>query len=158
MVNATSDFVEKVKPFKNAVVHTINGILTESDVDVLKNNNLKILVLGYKQLRRGVDFYSNNKDEIVKNQKWLYDNIGHLTELFDAVSFDNLAIEQLDIRRLMTEDEWNEFYMGDDGTVTFYIDLVENKFAKNSLSQERYDLLDSIDDMFNVIISKNATA
>lgn len=155
LVNATDDFVKKVKPFKNAVIHTINGILTESDINVLKNNDLKILVLGYKQLRRGVDFYDENKDEIVRNQKWLYDNIQSITELFDAVSFDNLAIEQLNIRRLMTEDEWNEFYMGDDGTVTFYIDLVENKFAKNSLSQERYNLLDSIDDMFNIIISKN---
>lgn len=32
----------------------------------------------------------------------------------------------------MTDEEWNEFYMGDDGTMTYYIDMVERKFARSS--------------------------
>ena len=75
---------------------------------------------------------------------------------FSVVSFDNLAIEQLEVQQLMTKEEWNEFYMGDDAEFTYYIDMVEKKFAKNStaLLNERYDLLDSVDDMFEKIRKK----
>lgn len=155
LVSATPEFVEMVKPFSNLVIHVINGILSEKDVNVLKNNGLKLLILGYKQLRRGVDFYEEHSKEVVAKQQWLYDYMQQLTTEFDVVSFDNLAIEQLDIKRLMSDEDWEEFYMGDDGTVTFYIDMVEKKFAKNSLSLERYDLLDSIDEMFQVILANN---
>ena len=45
--------------------------------------------------------------------------------------------------------------MGDDGECTMYVDLVEQKFAKSSISEERFDLLDNIEDMFKKIkISK----
>lgn len=155
LVSATPEFVEMIKPFPNLVIHVINGILSEKDAEVLKNNNLKLLILGYKQLRRGIEFYAQNSNDVIKKQKWLYGYMERIAEDFAVVSFDNLAIEQLKIKRLMSEEDWEEFYMGDDGTVTFYIDLVENKFAKNSLSQERYDLLDDIDEMFNVILEKS---
>ena len=74
---------------------------------------------------------------------------------FDIVSFDNLALEQLNVKRLLSSEEWNNFYMGDDGKFTFYIDLVKGEFAKNSLSQERFPIEDkSIDEMFNIIKNK----
>lgn len=155
LVSATPEFVEMVKPFPNLVIHVINGILSEKDVNILKNNGLKVLILGYKQLRRGVDFYEEHSEEVIEKQKWLYNYMEQMSAEFEVVSFDNLAIEQLEIKRLMSDEDWEEFYMGDDGTVTFYIDLVDNKFAKNSLSQERYDLLDNIDDMFNVILERS---
>ena len=41
--------------------------------------------------------------------------------------------------------------MGDDGQYTMYIDMVNRKFAKNSIAETRYDLLDNIDDMFTVV-------
>ena len=41
--------------------------------------------------------------------------------------------------------------MGDDGTQTFYSDLVKKKFARTSISEKQYDLLDNIDDMFKII-------
>lgn len=153
------DFINKVKEFPNAVIHTINGILSESDINNLKNNNLKILVLGYKNLRRGKNYLHNNKLEIEKNQEYLHDNISTIinNKWFKLISFDNLAIEQLDVKRLLSEDEWNEFYMGDDGKYTFYIDMVDGKFAKNSLSLERYDIGNkSIDEMFNFIRNNHA--
>lgn len=158
LVKATPCFIEQIKPINNAVIHVINGVLTSKDVEILSDNNLKMLILGYKQLRRGVDYYENNSEEITNNQKWLYDNLEEIAKHFEVVSFDNLAIEQLEVKRMMTEEEWEEFYMGDDGTVTFYIDMVSNKFAKNSLSLERYDLMDSIDDMFNFILQQNKKA
>ena len=152
------DFINKVKEFPNAVLHTINGILTKSDIDVLKGNDLKILILGYKNIRRGSDYLNSHQDDIINNQKYLYDNIDMIIKekWFKCISFDNLAIEQLDVKRLMSETDWEEFYMGDDGNFTFYIDLVEGKFAKNSLSMKRYDIGNkTIDEMFDIILKNN---
>lgn len=151
----TAEFIEKVKQFPNAVIHTINGILTPSNVEMLMDKDLKILILGYKVRERGIDFFYSHQAEIEANQEWLNSNLPEFMKHFKCVSFDNLAIEQLDVRSLMTEDEWNEFYMGDDGGYTFYIDMVEKKFAKNSVSDKRYDMLDSIDEMFEVIRNEN---
>ena len=148
------DFISKVKEFPNVVLHTINGILTETDIKQLKGNNLKVLILGFKKLRRGRTYFDNHTEEYSKNRGYLYDNLPTIINdgWFKLVSFDNLAIEQLDVKRLLPEDKWDEFYMGDDGNYTFYIDMVDGKFAKNSLSQERYDIGDkTIDEMFNEI-------
>lgn len=130
LVNPTEKFTEIIKKYPNAVIHVINGVLKPSDVEALENNNLKMLILGYKHLRRGDDFYSEDHENIIVKQNWLYENLADIIEKFKVVSFDNLAIDQLNVRRLMSDDEWNEFYMGDDGTMTYYIDMVERKFAK----------------------------
>lgn len=151
LVEATESFVSLVKQYDNAVIHTINGMLTAKQIDVLKNNNLKMLILGYKQFRRGVDFYNKASDTIINNQQWLNDSLPEIVHQFNVVSFDNLAIEQLNVKRLLKEDEWNEFYMGDDGQYTMYIDMVNQKFAKNSIAETRYDLMDNIDDMFAIV-------
>lgn len=151
----TKKFVDMVKEFPNAVIHTINGILSPEDYEVLKDNGLKILILGYKQLRRGVDYYDSHELEVTKLQNWLYDNLEEMLNHFEVVSFDNLAINQLNVKRLLNEDQWDEFYMGDDGNYTFYIDLVEGTFAKNSLSMERWPIMDNIDDMFKKVRGEN---
>lgn len=151
LVEATSDFVNLIKQYDNAVIHTINGILTAKQVEILKNNNLKILILGYKIFRRGVDFFNAASDTIINNQIWLDNTLPEIVQQFKAVSFDNLAIKQLNVKQLMSEEEWKEFYMGDDGQYTMYIDMVNRKFAKNSIAETRYDLLDNIDDMFTVV-------
>ena len=156
LVNPTEKFIGLIKKYPNAVIHVINGVLKPSDVEALENNNLKMLILGYKHLRRGDDFYSEDHENIVVKQNWLYENLAEIIEKFKVVSFDNLAIDQLNVRRLMSDDEWNEFYMGDDGTMTYYIDMVERKFARSSTAafDKRYDLLDSVDDMFQKILSE----
>ena len=68
-------------------------------------------------------------------------NLENIIEYFKVVSFDNLAIEQLEVQRLMSREEWDEFYMGDDGSMTYYIDMVEQKFARSSTANfnKRYD-------------------
>lgn len=156
LVKPTDKFINLIKQYPNAVVHVINGVLKPSDVEALENNNLKMLILGYKLLRRGDDFYSEDHENIVVKQNWLYENLADIIEKFKVVSFDNLAIDQLNVRRLMSDDEWNEFYMGDDGNFTYYIDMVERKFARSSTASfdKRYDLLDSVDDMFKKIVSE----
>lgn len=151
LVKATPDFVERIKAYPNAVIHVINGIFSPHDVDVLRNNGLKLLILGYKDIGRGENFHSENEVQLLMRQDFLWMELPLLVNVFDVVSFDNLAIEQLDVKRLMSDEEWETFYMGDDGDFTFYIDLVEGTFAKNSLSEEHFPIMDSIDDMFKSI-------
>ena len=151
----TKEFVSMIKQFPNAVIHTINGVLSPNDYEILKDNGLKILILGYKHLRRGVDYYDDHEVDVCKKQDWLYDNLAEITNHFAVVSFDNLAIDQLDVHRLLNREQWDEFYMGNDGSYTFYIDMVEGTFGRNSLATERYPIMDNIDDMFNKIREKD---
>lgn len=153
LVNPTKHFIELVKQYPNAVIHVINGVLKPLDVKALENNNLKMLILGYKHLRRGNEYFEEEQNDIEVKQQWLYENLEDIIQKFKVVSFDNLAIEQLDVKRLLTQEEWDEFYMGDDGKVTYYVDMVERKFAQSSTApfDKRYDLLDSVDDMFKII-------
>ena len=147
----TEEFISLVKTYPNAVIHVINGILSASDVTMLADNNLKMLILGYKQLRRGEDWYDKDYENIIIRQNWLKKNLDKMLNHFEVISFDNLAITQLDVKRLMSEEQWEEFYMGDDGNYTFYIDMVEGTFGKNSLATERYPVMDNIDEMFQKI-------
>ena len=100
----------------------------------------------------------NNFVTVHQNQTALYDEIGTIINegWFSVVSFDNLAIKQLDLKRIVPEYKWNEFYMGDDSQYTFYLDLVDGKFAGNSLApeNERLDILDNVDEMFQKIRKK----
>lgn len=150
----TEEFISLIKTYPNAVVHVINGILKPTDVEAMADNNIKMLILGYKQMRRGADWYNADCENITRLQGWLSINLKDIIEHFAVVSFDNLAIEQLNVKSLLSDEEWEEFYMGDDGTMTFYIDLVEGTFGKNSLTpeSERFQIGDiSIDEMFKQI-------
>ncbi len=71
LVTPTENFIKLVKQYPNAVIHVINGVLKPSDIQTLENNNLKILILGYKHLRRGDDFYDIDHKNIEIRQSWL---------------------------------------------------------------------------------------
>ena len=57
LVSASNEFLERVKEFPNAVIHVINGVQPVSELRKLYDKNLKLLILGYKEFRRGKDFY-----------------------------------------------------------------------------------------------------
>lgn len=154
--NPTTEFIEKVKRFPNAVIHVINGVVDPVQMERMYNQNLKILILGYKYLRRGSTWMEKEHAAIAANQWWLYGHLPNLINKFAVVSFDNLAIEQLNIKERWDEfsdKPWDEFYAGDDGMNTYYIDMTERKFARSSTADfdKRYDLLDDVDEMFRVI-------
>lgn len=154
--NPTTEFIEKVKRFPNAVIHVINGVVDIVQMEAMYNQNLKLLILGYKYLRRGSTWMEKEHASIAANQWWLYEYLPDLINKFTVVSFDNLAIEQLAIKERWSEfsdKAWDEFYAGDDGKNTYYIDMVERKFARSSTADfdKRYDLLDDVDEMFRVI-------
>ena len=143
--------------FPNAVIHTIAGILDENSIQKLMNNKMKVLVLGYKNLGRGIGYQEANCGKIGTNMEILKEYLPKMVNTCKVVSFDNLAIEQLGVKELLfkdKEDEWNEFYMGDDGNFTLYIDAVSQTFAKNSCmpKDERFPIDGkSMTEMFNFI-------
>ena len=137
-----------LKRFPNAVIHVINGVISIPDLQDMYDKDLKLLILGYKDFRRGVAAHSDVTD---RRMKMLYTELPELVSRFKVVSFDNLSIEQLDPWRLLRAAEWNEIYMGDDGKYTMYVDLVNREFAKSSVSTERWPLLDDIKPMFDKV-------
>lgn len=149
------DFVALVRSFPNAVIHTIAGILTTKDLEVLADKELKMLILGYKTKGRGMKYAAKNAESISENLAALRKLLPIYFDRFSVISFDNLAIEQLFVWEYFQEKEkWDEFYMGDDGQYTFYIDAVNGVFARDSMSLNTYPILDNVDDMFNVIRSE----
>lgn len=152
------DFLNTIKEFPNAVIHVIAGITPWEDIQYLMGHGLKILILGYKKTGRGKKYYDGLFIPIITQMKYLGGGLDEVVNGFKVVSFDNLAIEQLHIRDRLSDKEWEIFYGGDDGTVTFFIDLVKGVFAKSSLSPITYPIGDkTIDEMFEIIRNEVAS-
>lgn len=154
LVNANESFINEVSKYPNAVIHVINGVHSVDELKKLYDKGLKLLILGYKEFRRGKDFYSN---KVIESESELYTNLEDLIKHFKVVSFDNLALKQLNPKRLLTEEEYDRYYMGADGQTTMFIDLVKEEFSTSSTTPEdkRHKLLDNIIDMFNIIKEEN---
>jgi len=118
----------------NLVVHTIAGVASGEVYKSLADRGLKLLILGYKTFGRGIAYRNDPDADIAPTFTWLNDNVLQLVHHFPVVSFDNLAIHQFDLRNRLPQDQWREFFMGDDGAFTMYIDLVKREFAKSSTS------------------------
>lgn len=151
--HVTKELIEALHEFPNAVCHIIAGIATESVLNKLAHNNLKILILGYKVFRRGEDLYVRDSSTIDFLIQYMYDILPEMVndKWFDTISFDNLAIEQLNPKRLLSDKEYEEFYMGDDGSHTFYVDLVNNEFGVSSTASDRFPLMDDVKAMFKKV-------
>ena len=149
--SSDSRLVENLSKVKNAVLHVIDGLFSKNDIENLKKNNLKLLVLGYKKVGRGLEYYNQHKDVIEANIKYLRENLLANKEWFDDIGFDTLSTTNLDLREQVGEENWALYYMGDEGTYTFYIDAVTKKFAISSMDETQYEWLDSVEDMFAYI-------
>ncbi len=123
-----------LKLTNNIVYHIIAGVNKVDVIEKLCNiGYCKVLILGYKLFGFGVKFHNQNVDIELKNwYKALPKLLGKCT-----LSFDNLAIEQLKVRRLFTHQGWEKFYMGDDFQFTMYIDAVKQQYAPTSRSKTR---------------------
>ena len=151
----TEEFIEKVKKYPTAVIHVISGCVTMDEINVMKGHGLKLLILGYKDKGRGHDYLEEHRAEVSVNRRILKDNLMDVMneDWFKVVCFDNLALEQLDVKSIVSEEEWEHLYAGDDGTCTFYIDMVSQTFGKSSLvsKDEMMPLMDNVVDMLRVI-------
>lgn len=118
----------------NIVFHVIVGV---NDINILndlsKLKYCKVLVLGYKQFGRGNNFYSKQIQKDIDFWKRILPFFIKRIHL----SFDNLALEQMDIQQYFSPEIWESLYMGDDFTFTMYIDAVNQKYAPTSRSSKR---------------------
>lgn len=141
------DYLSDIKPLlkisDNVVFHVIMGVNTVEDIETLykfcqeNNKECKVLVLGYKHYGMGINYYLKNKTVEDNKYQWYIRLASYFKKNGLTLSFDNLAIEQLKLKRYFTEDAWNTFFMGSDGKYTMYIDGVNQEYAKSSTSPDR---------------------
>jgi len=150
LVSVNDEFLSKVSQLPNAVIHMINGVHDVDDFRKLYDKGLKILILGYKEFRRGKAFY-DDVVEFAKQRNYVF--LPEIVEHFAVVSFDNLALEQLKVKDMLSDKAWKELYMGGDGQFTMFVDSVEKTFSKSSTTpvEERKPLLDDIKPMFDAV-------
>lgn len=114
-----------IAEYPHTVIHVINGIDDFDDVKELGVKYRKLLILGEKD-------FGFNKGKVNLNteqHKQWKSNIMQLTKIFDIVSFDNLGLQQLEIRGKITDEEYKSFYQGEH---SMYINAVEQYFAPSS--------------------------
>ena len=139
------DAISFAQNHDNVVLHYINGVFPTEDYKKAFGKNLKILILGYKDFGKGHDFYS----PIVKNtMEQTAEMLEDILKGFSVVSFDNLALEQLQVKNIISESLYNKIYMGNDGEASMYVDLVEESFAVSSTSKNRFPLKPTLIDCF----------
>ena len=144
IINNTS-----IAMWQDCVIHAVLGITPISVITSCITAGAKILLLGYKDFGRGKRYKERFNKEIQSNinevKKYIIDNY----EEISFISFDNLALEQLDIKSIVSPEEWERLYMGDDGSYTMYVDLVEEEYAISSISPRFKIDSNCIDDLFN---------
>lgn len=139
-----------LETFAHLVVQTIAGVADPETFKSLADKNLNLLILGYKNFGRGTGYHMQNED-VERKIQWVADHIGDLSEHFRSVCFDNLAVEQLDLKNKITHAAWKQFYMGEDGKFTMYVDLVKNEYAASSVSERKAIFSDDIRDLFQTL-------
>lgn len=126
----------------NVVIHTIAGILNKKDLVAISGR--KVLILGYKDLRRGHALLEKQRNEIIKNIEWLKHKLPVLKNLCKVISFDCLGIEQIDPKTVfnMSDDQYNALFQGADTDVfdtegnitcaTMFVDVPNMQVARMS--------------------------
>lgn len=146
--------IEDMNILKNTVLHVIDGLFTKQDMENLKNNNIKVLILGYKMVGRGIPYYNAHKKEIDANIEYLKKELFPHKKYFNGLAFDNLSIEHLDVQNQVSEESWNLHNMGNEGEYTFFISLPDNTYAISSLESDNIfpiKDIDTFDTMFQHI-------
>lgn len=143
------DIKHIIQASSNVVFHMIMGINKVEDIYLLKSfcqenkRECKILILGYKQFGFGINYYLKNKKIENNKYEWYTRAASYFKNRDLILSFDNLAISQLNLQRYFIPTSWDEFYQGKDGQFSMYIDGVKQEFAISSTSKERKSFKDS---------------
>lgn len=143
-INAVAD--------ENTIVHFILGVHSTQEIRHALNRlkTKKILLLGYKSIRRGssyrldTEFGESKVDRELQQSKFfiehLFDDMRVLYRMGAHIAFDTLAVQQMGMKDFVPPDMWDKGYMGDDGQFTFFVDCVAGNFAKSSSSTKRYPI------------------
>ena len=119
----------------HVVFHVIAGVNPINVLEQVKafTDKPKTLILGYKTFGRGVGYKDSSVEgSLLEWKEKLPEYLGK-----QHLSFDNLALEQLEVQKLLPTEVWDKMYMGDDFTHTMYIDTVKQQYAPTSRSESR---------------------
>lgn len=119
---------ERFKRYEHTVLHVIAGI---DDIKHILDytSYKKVLILGEKDF----GFNSGNVDLSSREHKeWLW-WIHKMFGVFDVVSFDNLALKQLNIKRFFTDDNWEVFNQNEH---SFFLNAVNKTIHPSSRSND----------------------
>lgn len=145
LTKISKEELEFFKDIKNVVFHVIAGLVSIDDLELLISK-FSVLILGYKQKGRAEN---TELPDMTLLKEWLKNNIGFNE---NVLCFDNLAIKQLGVRELLSDEEWAMLYQGDEGTISMYVNGVDMKFACNSFTKNNYDIGDyNIQQMFDIV-------
>lgn len=127
------DIPEFILNYPHTIFHVIAGIDSFQDVfDLASKGVKKVLVLGEKD-------FGFNKGKVnllnYKHKLWFW-WITKLFGVFEVVSFDNLALEQLKVQRFFEDKHWAVFNQGEH---SMYINAVDGYFAPSSRSDDKTD-------------------
>jgi len=126
----SNSYIEEGVLNSNTIIHFIVGVDQAQDARRILVQHNKILLLGYKNYGRGIKYLNEKVYSNVREWKYW---VGTLLKK-GIICFDNLAIEQLNLKDILTKNIWDKCYMGDDGKFTMYADAVKNTFAASSTS------------------------
>lgn len=117
----------------NVVWHVIAGIDNIVDVKTLASHGIsKILVLGEKDFGFNLGKVDLNTQ---CHKEWFW-FIHELFDIYDVVSFDNLALEQLKIKRFFTKELFDVFNQKEH---SLYINSVDGYFSPSSRNPLKVD-------------------
>lgn len=124
--------ISKLTP--NIVFHVIAGVHEPKIIDELAKYGYPILVLGYKSWGFGLTYKigtSRSDNQISEKVKvWKREIPKYLGKVH--LCFDNLAVEQLELKKWFTDEKWNEIFLGEDFTISMYIDAVKQEYSPTS--------------------------
>lgn len=144
--NPTLELLDLMAATPNVVAHCILGVTPLKTLKQMYDEDIRLLLLGYKTTGRGEAYEARHSADIEANIAEVNDALEDIAKHFKVLSFDNKALKQLDVRCLLTDEEWNRFYMGDDGidgkttSATMFIDMVGNFYAVNSMEKTHYPI------------------
>jgi len=142
----------------NVVYHLIMGIHTWKDIQHFGESN-KLLLLGYKTHGLGQSYKDRTFGAVRGNIEQLQYYLPKLMTREGVISFDNLAIIQLGLRKYFSKKKWDEFYMGDDGEFSMYVDVVKKEYALNSCALDRYPISGNLQESYQELTkNSNVTA
>jgi hypothetical protein len=130
--------------FNNAVIHIIIGCHSANIIEEINKHIMqaRILLLGYKDFGRGVEYKKKFNTIIVNNILDWYRKLRFILKQ-NIICLDNLGLEQLNPKRLfLNTEEYLKKFMGYDGEFSMYIDFVNMEYSKASFQPQRSKIND----------------
>lgn len=124
------DVPKELLDYEHTVFHVICGIDSYHEVEVLSKEGVKkVLILGEKNF----GFNLGKVDLTTRKHKEWYWWIHNMFKTFDVVSFDNLGLQQLNVKRFFTQDNWEVFNQNEH---SFFLNAVNKTIHPSSRSND----------------------